>query len=74
MAIIEGSRGSYVLTYDEETDVDQVVKQVEFDQTQLCFFQFSTLHQQFYILSEKWLTVWNYDKLIIISKVNMNYF
>lgn len=73
MTVIEGSTSSFIVTYDEMMESDEVVKEIEFDQKNLDFFEFSTLYERFFILSQGEMTVWNYDKLVIVNKLSIGY-
>lgn len=72
MAVVECSSHSEIITYDAiGSDLNERVKEIDFEQTNLIAFEFDAAVHRFFLLSAHgFLTLWDYDKLSILSSID----
>jgi hypothetical protein len=61
------------VTYEETGGESRLVKEIEFEQTNLVDFKFCSSTNLFFLLSaENVLSVWDYDKLLILNHIELD--
>mgnify|MGYP006999873445 CR=1 FL=1 len=58
-----------MLTFDCLAEEDERIKEIEFEQVDLLAFEFDSDRERFFVLSEQCLTVWEYEKLVVLVRV-----